>query len=81
MDSVSSKVLYFEGTIRVLILYLVHLKVKARSQKGHEKFEVTNRSCDTCFLVNFGQGIRLLCPMGHVKQFSAVGSEGQVRVR
>ena len=33
--------------------------IEGQSQvtKGHDYFEVANRSCDTCFLVNFGQGI------------------------
>ena len=30
-------------------------------------------------MVNFGQGIRLLCPLGRVKLFSTVYSEGQVK--
>ena len=54
-------------------LYLVNLKVKARSQKVTRILESQEGPawCDTCFLINFGQGIRLLCLLGRVKQFSA----------
>ena len=56
------------------------MKSQRQVTKGHENFQVTNRSCDTSFLINFDQGIRLLCPLDHVKLFSTVHSEGQVKV-
>ena len=45
--------LHTESTIIVLILYLVHLKVKVRSPKA--TIILKYRSCDTCFLVSFGR--------------------------
>ena len=42
--------------------------------KGHDNFEVRNRLCDAWFVVNFGQGIRLLCPLAR-KLGLAIGQE------
>ena len=63
MDSVLAKLLsttywrYYWSTDGVLST----LEGQSYVTKGHDNFEVTNRSCDTCFVVNFGQGIRLYC--------------------
>ena len=37
-------------------------------------------SATSGFLVHFSQGIRLLCPLGRAKLFSAVDLGGQVKV-
>ena len=52
-------------------MFLVHLKVKVRSQKVTRilKSQIGHA---TRFLANFGLEIRSLCPLGRVQHFSAV---------
>ena len=45
------------------------------------KYQIGHVSCDTCFLVNFGKGIQLHCPLACAKQVYAGYSEGHVKVR
>ena len=53
--------LYTENKITELAPY-INLKAKARSQKVTIilKSQIDHASCDTCFHVKFGHGIRLL---------------------
>ena len=53
----------YKDTIRILTLYLLHLKVKARPHNV-TRISKSQRLCDTCFLVKFHQGIRSVCPLG-----------------
>ena len=50
-----------------------------RTKLGHKRSR--EWSCCTWFLVNVDQRIQLLCPLGRVRLFSTVDSEGQVKVR
>ena len=66
--------------VKVLTLYLVYFKVKARSQKVTRIFKSQIGHATHVSWSTFGQGIRLMCSLGRVKLL-IVYSEGQVKDR
>ena len=49
-----------------------HMQEQWQMLSHGNQYSIRLVSCDVCSMVNFGRESRLMCPLGHVKQFSAV---------